>query len=138
MIEGGCFCGAIRYRITQPVGQTAACHCRKCQYGSGGGPNYVVLAPKDAVEITAGTPAVFRSRSDNGAEVARLFCATCATALWSEGSHMTFLPVRVGSLDDPSPFRAALHIWAEAAPEWHHFEDGAPVFEQGPGSAQRR
>ena len=134
MLEGGCFCRAIRYRITQPIAQAAACHCRKCQYGSGGGPNYSALAPRDAVEITAGSPALHVSVADSGGEVVRLFCGACGTPIYSEGANLPWRAVRVGSLDDPSAMRPALHIWSEAAQPWHHFEAGARVFPQGPNA----
>jgi hypothetical protein len=129
MIEGGCYCRAIRYRIDGPIVQTAACHCRKCQYGSGGGPNHVALAPRSVVQITAGSPAVHHSTADSGAAVARAFCGACGTPLWSDTPNLPFRAIRVGSLDDPSAMRPAMHVWAGAAQPWHHFEAGAAVFE---------
>jgi len=134
-VEGGCFCGAIRYRVTGPLAGAAACHCRKCQYGSGGGPNYVALAQRAAFEVTRGTPTAHRSRADSGSEVARVFCAACGTPLWSDGPNLPFLAVRVGSLDDAPAGGPALHIWTEAAPRWHAFEPSAVVFPQGPVAA---
>ena len=43
---GGCACGAIRFKITAPLMGVGVCHCTDCQKASGGGPNYVALAPK--------------------------------------------------------------------------------------------
>jgi hypothetical protein len=45
---GGCACGAIRFKITAPLMGVGVCHCTDCQKASGGGPNYVALAPKTA------------------------------------------------------------------------------------------
>lgn len=137
-IEGGCFCGAIRYRVTAPIAGTAACHCRKCQYGSGGGPNYVALAPRDAFEIIAGSPATHISKADTGVDVTRAFCATCGTPLYSDTPNLPFRAIRVGSLDDPSNMAPAIHIWTGAAPPWHPIEPGALVFAKGPGGAGDR
>ena len=33
--EGGCLCGAIRYRVDGEVEDSAYCHCRTCQRQSG-------------------------------------------------------------------------------------------------------
>ena len=44
-IEGGCQCGAIRYRIEGEFMGSGACHCRSCQYSTGGGPNYATTTP---------------------------------------------------------------------------------------------
>ncbi len=35
MIEGGCNCGAIRYRIEGEPLAVAACHCTRCRGQSG-------------------------------------------------------------------------------------------------------
>ena len=37
---GGCRCGAIRNEVTDPPVASVACHCRDCQYASGGGASY--------------------------------------------------------------------------------------------------
>ncbi len=34
----------------------AQCHCRECQYISGGSPNMFVLMPLDGFSYTKGTP----------------------------------------------------------------------------------
>ncbi len=35
---GGCYCGEIRYEINGALEVTAQCHCRECQYITGGNP----------------------------------------------------------------------------------------------------
>lgn len=130
-IEGGCLCGAIRYRVTAPLAGTAACHCRKCQYGSGGGPNYVALAPREAFEVVRGEPVRHLSTADSGAQVTRAFCGACGTPLYSDSPNLPALALRVGSLDAPSALGPALHIWVEAAPPWHAIPPGASVRPRG-------
>jgi len=133
-IEGGCYCGAVRYRITAPFAGTAACHCRKCQYGSGGGANYSALVAREAFELLRGSPAIHISKADSGTEVVRAFCAACGTPLFSDTPNLPFRAVRVGSLDDPASMSPSVHIWMEAAPPWHLTESGTVRFAQGPGS----
>ena len=41
-VEGGCYCGAVRYKATGDPGMKIQCHCRECQYISGGAPNLVM------------------------------------------------------------------------------------------------
>ena len=35
MIEGGCNCGAVRYRAEAPLTNAHICHCRMCQKAAG-------------------------------------------------------------------------------------------------------
>jgi hypothetical protein len=38
-LEGGCYCGKVRYLAEGKPQLKAQCHCRQCQYISGGAPN---------------------------------------------------------------------------------------------------
>ena len=44
-LEGGCYCGKVRYVAEGDPMFKGQCHCRECQYISGGGPNYFMLMP---------------------------------------------------------------------------------------------
>jgi hypothetical protein len=129
---GGCACGAIRFKIIAPFMGVGACHCTDCQKASGGGPNYVGLTPRDALVVTKGEAKLFRSKGDNGADVARAFCAHCGTPLWSIPSHQPFTPVKLGALDDRSDLSPGMHIFVASAPSWHAIESGVPVFQKMP------
>src|SRR5258708_29723701 len=70
-----------RFKITAPLMGVGVCHCTDCQKASGGGPNYVALAPKTAFEITRGEARVYFSKGDSGADAGRPFCPNCGTPL---------------------------------------------------------
>ena len=131
-IEGGCLCGRIRYRITQPISTVAACHCRRCQYGSGGAPNYSVIVPRGGFEVTSGEPKRVELRADRGAQVDRMFCSHCGTQLFSDTADRPYTPVRVGTLDDPTPWGPRFHMWTEAAPDWHPIDADRPNYPKAP------
>ena len=50
-IDGACHCGHITYQAEVDPEKVVVCHCTDCQKASGGGPNYVVLAPKTAFGV---------------------------------------------------------------------------------------
>ncbi len=141
-VAGGCACGAIRLGFIAPAIFQAACHCRACQYTSGGGPAYLVGARKDQFRVTKGSPVEFMTMSDANNAVTRAFCDKCGTQLysWSDETPEQ-LSIKVGCLDDPYPFRPRLHLWTSEAQRWHkrHWfarrfpKNASSRFERSPG-----
>ena len=131
---GGCACGAVRFKISAPLMGVGICHCTDCQKASGGGPNYVALAPAAAFEVTKGEPKTFHSKSDSGAEVSRMFCAECGTPLWSSGTRMPVVPVKLGAFDDNTDLVPQMRLFTSSAPSWHPIHEGLPAFPKMPPS----
>jgi hypothetical protein len=131
-LTGGCYCGAVRYEITGKPVFKAQCHCRECQYFSGGGPNYFMLMPEDGLTWTRGTPQTF-AHADLDRPVTRTFCGTCGTHITTHPQGQDTFVLKVGTLDDPSLFgapRAA--IYACDTPPFHLFPEDIPVFDKLP------
>lgn len=119
-VTGGCACGAVRFGFYEPLVFKAACHCRACQYTSGGGPAYLVGVAKHQFRITRGHPAEFATLSDAGNLVTRVFCVTCGTHLYSFSDMSPGVcSVKVGALDEPGKFKPRLHLWTSEAQPWH-------------------
>lgn len=130
---GGCACGAIRFQITAPLMGSGACHCTDCQKASGGGPNYIVMAPREAFRVTQGTPKLFVKQGDSGGEASRAFCPDCGTPLFSTPpERVPFVIVKIGALDDASDVTPVMHVYTSSAPAWHHIPPGAPAFPKMP------
>lgn len=131
---GGCACGAIRYELTaEPIFQVA-CHCRACQYASGGAPTLAMGVPESALKITKGEPKFYWSQGDSGAKVGRAFCEACGTPLFSKPElNAGMVVIKVGGLDDPSDFSAQINIYAKDAQPFHHMAEGVPKFDGMPG-----
>jgi hypothetical protein len=131
-LEGGCACGRVRFRITQLASTVAVCHCRRCQRFAGGGPNYSLIVPRGGLEIVEGTPRPVELQAERGMRVDRMFCGDCGTQLYSDAVDRPYTPVRLGALDDPSPWRPAFHMWVEAAQPWHFIDETLPRYARGP------
>ncbi len=133
-ITGGCFCGAVRYLLKVRPTLKAQCHCRACQYFSGGGPNYYMLVPPDGLEFTDGSLATYKN-PDRKDAVTRQFCGTCGTHITTLRHGLNETVLKVGTLDDPSIYNhARIAIFTEDIQSFHHIPDDMPAFETLPPS----
>ena len=127
MITGGCLCGKIRYEADAEWFLAIRCHCRDCQYVSGGEPTAAFSVALGALRVQ-GEPRVYRSKADSGVAVFRSFCADCGTPLFAGNERdAEFVAIKLGSLDDPSKYAPAGHIWTSSAQPWHHIDPSAPI-----------
>ncbi len=130
--EGGCQCGAIRYRlIGEPVFLTI-CHCSECKRQSGSAFGMSLRMRWTDVTILAGAPKTWTRRSDSGALVVCAFCETCGTRLWHEPSAPGFVHIKPGTLDDASSLAPKYESWTERKSSWLHFDGIEMSFERMP------
>jgi len=133
-IEGGCYCGAVRFKAKGDPLFKGQCHCRECQYMSGGSPNMVMAIPEAGFSYTKGAPKPFR-RSDLENPVTREFCAECGTHLLARAPGVPGAVIlKVGTFDDPSVFgMPQMAIFTVDKQSFHQVPDGVAVFERTPG-----
>ena len=133
-VEGGCYCGALRYEAKGDPMFKGQCHCRECQYISGGNPNVVLVMPDAGFRYTKGGPKVYR-RTDLPTPVTREFCAECGTHILAKGSGLPgAVLLKVGTLDDPSLYGGPqLAIYTIDRQTFHFIPEGIPAFERLPG-----
>ncbi len=133
-MQGGCYCGNLRYDATGDALFKGQCHCRECQYISGGHPNVIIGMPESGFAYTKGTAKGFR-RADLADGVTREFCAECGTHILTRTSRVPgAVLIKVGTLDDPSVFGGPqMVIYTVDKQSFHHVPDGVPAFERTPG-----
>jgi hypothetical protein len=133
-VEGGCYCGAVRYRVEGDAIFRGQCYCRECQYIAGGSPNLVLGMPEAGFSWTKGAPKAFR-RSDLESPVTREFCADCGTHLLSKAPGVPgAVLLKVGTLDDPAVFEGPqMAIYTVDKQPFHQVPEGVPTFERTPG-----
>ena len=132
IVEGGCYCGAVRYRAEGEPIFKGQCHCRACQHVSGGGPNLFVLLPRDGFKYTAGAPKKYQ-RTDRALAVTREFCGECGTHLTTLRPGVDPVILKIGTLDAPSVFGgASAAVFVAEKQDFHVIPDGMPSFEGMP------
>ena len=55
-IKGGCYCNEIRYESKGEIQASIQCHCRECQYITGGNPNVIMIMPIEGFKFVSGKP----------------------------------------------------------------------------------
>jgi hypothetical protein len=124
-IEGGCLCGAIRYRALGQPYDITHCHCGTCRRASGA--PFVTWASVDADKFTFinGKPTSFASSSN----VVRTFCSQCGTALtYQRAGALGAIDITLGSMDDPEALKPEDHTWTERRLSWITLPDGLPTY----------
>jgi catechol 2,3-dioxygenase-like lactoylglutathione lyase family enzyme len=114
--EGGCLCGAVRYRATGPARFATLCHCASCRRAAGAPAVAWVSFAADAFTVTRGEPARFRSSPP----VVRGFCGGCGSQLtYVHSAFPALVDVTTASLDEPARCAPLDHTWtSERLPWW--------------------
>ena len=118
MIEGGCFCGNIRYAIAQPSESpyiVANCHCSMCRRISAAPFVTWMVVPKTAFNYTQGVPKTLHS----SAKGTRYFCDNCGTpiaCILADQAHDIDIPT--GSLDRPDDYPAIFAVHEDSKLSW--------------------
>jgi hypothetical protein len=127
-IEGGCRCGAVRYRLTvDAMPPVYCCHCLTCQTWSGTAFTEQALIGDGQIEVIAGEPEIYVNITASGAESVQRLCGTCHTRLWNTNSARPGVAVvRAGTLDASAELSPRAHIWTKRMQPWLVIGDGVP------------
>jgi hypothetical protein len=131
-VTGGCYCGEVRYEVDGPQEAAFQCHCRECQYLTGGNANIVVVFAKSDFRYTKGLASSF-ARSDLENPVTRHFCGACGTGIGSRSpSRPNSMIVKVGTLDTPGEYQAQAAIFTCDRQAYHYIPNNIPSFDKRP------
>ena len=126
VIEGGCLCGGVRYRLGEVPTGVNDCHCIDCRRSSGA--PFVTWGNVDRAALTLlkGT-----LRKIPHANRVRSFAACCGTHLFFEDAPNTSnVDVTIASLDDPVPFPPEMTIWTEDRLPWVALDECRPTYKR--------
>ena len=95
--EGGCLCGAVRYRVEGPLRPVTVCHCGQCRRTHGHAAAYTA-APKAALTLVEASGLRWYESSPG---VRRGFCGGCGASLFWERTDGPKVSIAAGTLDGP-------------------------------------
>ena len=104
--EGGCLCGAVRYKVSSKPQRVAICHCTFCQRFTGTAYLVEPVFLRSDVEFSGSEPKGYDHQSDcSGKRVTVKFCSTCGTNLYLDlERYPDILGLCGGTFDDPNWF----------------------------------
>jgi hypothetical protein len=127
--EGGCACGAVRYRLSSEPLFVHCCHCLNCQRQTGSAFVINLLIEAERVEILATAPQPVDVPRDDGSAQRIFRCPRCEVAVFSEYGRPEVWFVRGGTLDDPTRIVPDVHIYTRSKVGWVTLQEGTPAFE---------
>ena len=132
MHEGGCNCGAVRFRVKSAPQRTSVCHCKFCQRRTGSAFGVGVYFLKEDFELLKGELRAYEHRSDESGRWLRTeFCAKCgSTVSWTLEVNPAWRGVAGGCFDDTSWLRIERHGWTRSRQHWVVIPPGVESFEK--------
>jgi hypothetical protein len=127
MLAGGCWCGAVRYRVADAFRYAANCHCSRCRAATGSAFKPFAGIEREQLEIDGGLDALLVV-GEEGLNDTR--CGVCGSLLFSVVRDGAFVHVALGSLVDAPSIRPAGHIFVGSKAPWFEITDGLPQFEE--------
>ena len=129
LLEGGCSCGSVRYRLGSDPLFVHCCHCLNCQRQTGTAFVINMLIEADRVEMLSGVPRPVDVPRDNGSAQRIFRCPDCQVAVFSEYGRPELRYVRAGTLDRPSVVTPDVHIFARSKLGWIAIPESVPAFD---------
>jgi hypothetical protein len=123
--EGGCLCGAVRFKAEGEPLNVRICHCRNCQKAMGS-PFFARALFDQRALVVAGETA----RYPTSEALDREFCGACGTRLFSRRTNGTAVGVALATFDDRNAFAPTEHIWVSEKIAWVRLDDGLPQFQE--------
>lgn len=125
--EGGCLCGAVRWKASGEPINVRNCHCRLCQKAMGSPFFARALFRQEDVEVEGHT-----EQFPSSDRIWRVFCRECGTRLFARRTDGSVMGVALATFDDPSAYAPTEHIFVSSKISWLSINDGLPQHQKRP------
>ncbi|THK38570.1 GFA family protein [Ensifer sp. MPMI2T] len=125
--EGGCLCGAVRFKTRGKLREIIFCHCSQCRKQTG---LYYAATNVQNNDIDVdGADNVTWYRSSPEAQ--RGFCRFCGSALFWKADALDYTSILAGTFETPTRLEPGYHIYCADKGDYYAIEDELPKFDQG-------
>jgi len=130
VLEGGCACGAVRYRLKSGPMFVNCCHCSDCQRQVGSAFVINALIETDRIEQLSGELTSVAMPTDSGRPHLHYRCTACGTTLWSDyGDRKVMSFLRATTLDRRDALSPDVHIFTRSKLPWVILPPDVPAVE---------
>jgi hypothetical protein len=126
-LEGGCECGAVRYRVADEFLYAANCHCSRCRAATGSAFKAFAGIQREKLELTRGGDTLLIVGAEDLNDTR---CAACGSLLFSVVREGAYVHVALGSLQDAPSIRPASHIYVGSKAPWFEITDDLPQHDE--------
>jgi len=131
-LEGGCICGALRYRVNALPLAVFICHCGNCKQRTGSAFSLAMITRRLDFEQISGETLSRELPGGSGALHRQHFCPQCLTRTHTEMlAYPDLINLRPGTLDHPAAVTPIAQAWVSAASPWA-VAPGIKSFEENP------
>ena len=127
ILAGECFCGAVRYTVSDSFEYALNCHCSNCRRATGSAFKPFAGIVRDKLSITAGDDNVMIHGDTNASH--DVHCARCGSLLYSIVRNGAYAHVAMGTLVDAPSIRPAAHIFVGSKAPWFAITDDLPQYQ---------
>jgi hypothetical protein len=127
VLLGGCWCGAVRYRVADAFLYAGNCHCSRCRAATGSAFKPFAGIECDKLELTEGADRLLVVGDDEENDTR---CAECGSLLFSVVRDGAYVHVAMGSLADAPSIRPTGHIFVGSKAPWFEITDNLPQHEE--------
>lgn len=133
VMEGGCQCGLIRYRVVGALVDLYVCHCRECRKQSSSAFGISVMVKSSDLVRLSGAPRIWTRHASVAGTLDCAFCPRCGTRLWhGDPDRDPTVSIKGGSLDIPPDLSQAKHIWTSRKLQGILIPEGAEIHAEEP------
>jgi hypothetical protein len=121
-MRGSCWCGGVRFEVSEPFISLNFCHCTSCKRISGGVGTANGRARTEWIDVTHGRELLRTYQPDEGTK--KTFCSACGSNLfgggWPDSEHAS---VRLSALDEGLEQQPDAHTYVRSVAPWETLPD---------------
>jgi hypothetical protein len=127
-LEGGCFCGAVRYSVRDEFVYAFNCHCSNCRRATGAAFKPLAGIERDKLRITQGQDTLLIYGDERASH--DVHCKLCGSLLFCVVRNGAYAHVTMGTLIDTPSIRPSAHIFVGSKAPWYSITDDLPQHDE--------